>query len=46
MINVFNNGKYELQIKNDEMLFRKKENRRSIMISEFLTKIDKHLYLK
>ncbi|RGB30484.1 hypothetical protein C1646_627909 [Rhizophagus diaphanus] len=41
-----NDGKRGLWTKNGEMLFRKKGNRRSIMVSKFLIEIDRCLHLK
>ena len=41
-----NDGKYELWTKNKKMLLQKKGNGRSIMVSEFLTEIDRCLHLQ
>ena len=42
----FNDSKCEIWTKNGELLLQKKENERSIMVSEFLTEIDRCLYLQ
>ena len=41
-----NDGKRGLWTRNGKMPLRKKENRRSIMVSEFLTEIDRRLCLQ